>query len=125
MATTTNLLSWEAFEQLPDDGMHRELIEGELICLPPPKFSHMEIIRRCHLALLVLEERGLGRVYVEGGYKLSVNPPTWIEPDVSFLRMARVLNPAEDGYIHGSPDLAVEVVSPSESARDVERKVDL
>ena len=31
MATTTNLLSWEAFEQLPDDGMHYEILAGELI----------------------------------------------------------------------------------------------
>src|SRR5437899_926504 len=91
MATTTNLLSWEAFEQLPDDGMHRELIEGELICLPPPKFTHMEIIRRLHHALLILEDRSLGRVYVEGGYKLGANPSTWIEPDISFLRRERTV----------------------------------
>ena len=41
MAATTNLMSWEAFEQLPDgDGYHRELIEGELQILPPPKSGH-------------------------------------------------------------------------------------
>ena len=36
MATTSNVLSFAAFEQLPDgDGFHRELIEGELQILPP------------------------------------------------------------------------------------------
>ena len=38
--TATNLMSWEAFEQLPDDGKHHEIIEGVLIALPPPKSGH-------------------------------------------------------------------------------------
>lgn len=45
MATTTHQLSWEAFEQLPDDGMHHELIEGELQTLPPPKLLHSKVAR--------------------------------------------------------------------------------
>jgi len=125
MATTTNPLSWEAFEQLPDDGMHHEVIEGELITLPPPKSRHSEIARRANRALIVLEDRGLGRVYVEAGYKLSVDPLTWIEPDVSFLTIERALTSTEDGYFQGSPELAIEIVSPSESARDMERKIDV
>jgi Uma2 family endonuclease len=28
-------LSWQEFEQLPDNGMHYELFDGELIALPP------------------------------------------------------------------------------------------
>ena len=38
MAATTNLMTWEAFERLPDgDGYHRELIEGELQILASPQ----------------------------------------------------------------------------------------
>jgi Uma2 family endonuclease len=125
MATTTNLLHWEAFERLPDDGMHREVLEGELIVLPPPKFGHSEVARRASRALQVLEDRKLGRVYMEAGYKLSQDPATWIQPDVSFVREARVKATQADGYCLGAPDLAVEVISPSESAEDVERKIAL
>jgi Uma2 family endonuclease len=124
MATTTNLLSWAAFEQLPDDGMHREVIQGELIILPPPKWKHSDVARRANRALLSLEDHGLGDVYVEAGYKLSDNPPTWIQPDVSFLRAERVRASKQDGYLTGAPDLAIEIVSPSESARDLKRKVE-
>jgi Uma2 family endonuclease len=124
MAATTNLLTWEAFEQLPDDDWtHYEIIEGELISLPPPKSRHSNIASNTYKALLPLEERGLGRVYLEAGYKLSENPPTWIQPDASFLRASRVQATAPDGYFIGAPELAVEIVSPPESARMLNRKV--
>jgi len=122
--TTTNLLSWEAFEKLPDDGMHHEVIEGELIILPPPKSRHSIVASNVADALRVFKERGLGRVLLEAGYKLSENPPTWIQPDVSLLGAERIDRTAADGYFTGAPELAVEVASPSESAPDLERKVD-
>ncbi len=122
MATTTNLLSWEAFEQLPDDGMHHEIIHGELITLPPPQFPHSKIAKRLYRALLVVEEAGIGEVFLEAGYKLSDNPPTWIQPDLSFVRPGRTAGVT--GYLTGAPDLAVEVVSPSDTPADLDRKVE-
>lgn len=125
MATTTGQITWQAFEQLPDgDGWHREVVEGELIVLPPPKSKHSEIARRTNRALAAFEDKGIARVYMEAGYKLSDDPPTWIEPDVSVLRIDRARATSGDDYFTGSPELAVEVVSPSETARDLNRKID-
>jgi Uma2 family endonuclease len=76
-------------------------------------------------ALRCIEDLGLGEVYTEAGYKLSNRPPTWIQPDVSVLTLERVKSPSKDGYFHGSPELAIEIVSPSETARDLNRKIDL
>ena len=128
MATTTStpLMTWEAFERLPDgDGMHREIIEGELQILPPPKSGHSRIASNCFQVLLVLKEKGLGRVYLEAGYRLSHDPSTWIQPDVSVIRTERSLETSPDDYFLGAPDLAVEIVSPSETARSLQRKIDL
>jgi Uma2 family endonuclease len=122
MATTTNLLSWEAFEKLPDDGMHHEIIQGELITLRPPQFPHSKIAKRLHLALVQWEKQGLGEAFQEAGYKLSENPPTWIQPDVSFLRPGRTAGVTR--YLTGAPDLAAEIVSPSDTPADLDRKVD-
>jgi Uma2 family endonuclease len=123
--TSTGLMTWEEFEKLPDgDGYHREILEGELQVLPPPKSGHTKIAKRAYLALLAIEP-GLGQAYVEAGYKLSTNPATWVQPGVSFLRSERVHAADEDGYFLGAPDLAIEVISPSESAVDVQRKVAL
>ena len=121
--TTTNLLSWEAFEQLPDDGMHHEVIEGELITLPPAQLPHTWIAKRLYKALLELEKQGAGVAFHETGYKLSNNPPTWLQPDVSFLRPGRAAMAQK--YFTGAPDLAVEVVSPSDSPADLDRKVEI
>ena len=126
MAATTNLMSWEAFEQLPDgDGLHRELIEGELQILPPPKSGHSEIAHRIFKALIPIETRARGRAFVEAGYKLSADKQSWLQPDVSFLRNERAKATKADDYFAGAPELAIEVVSPSESAADLNRKIAL
>lgn len=133
MAATTStppktepLMTWEAFEQLPDgDGLHREILEGELQILPPVKLGHSNIASKLFELLLPLQQRGLGTVFLEAGYKLSEKPPTWIQPDASFLKIERVLETPSDGYFTGAPELAVEIVSPSETAVKLQRKVEL
>jgi Uma2 family endonuclease len=125
MATTTQI-TWESFEKLPDsDGMHRELIEGELQILPPPKSGHSIVASNAAEALRPLREHLGGRILLEAGFQLSEDRRTWIQPDVSFVRKERVLDTPDSGYFHGGPELAVEVVSPSESATDLNRKVEL
>jgi len=124
--TTTNLMTWEAFEQLPDgDGYHRELIEGELQILPPPKSGHTLIADRIYRALMSAEAAPDARAFPEAGYRLSVDPSSWVQPDVSVVRNARLRQTKQEDYFLGAPELAVEVVSPSESAADLDRKVEL
>ncbi len=125
MATTTGLLSWEAFEKFPDDGMHHELIEGEHQVLPPPKSRHARIAKRFFLELLSAEKNANGEALFEAGFKLSNNPASWIQPDVSFVLNEQLDSTVEGGYFLGAPALAVEVVSPSETGRKLQRKVDL
>jgi Uma2 family endonuclease len=69
-------------------------------------------------------DKGVAQIHMEAGYKLSDNPPTWIQPDVSVLRVERARATDGEDYFVGSPELAVEVVSPSETARDLNRKID-
>jgi len=126
MAASTNTMTWEAFEQLPDgDGYHRELIEGELQVLPPPKSRHTEVAYNLHQALVSAAASADARAFVEAGYKLSTDPPSWVQPDISVLHNARRRETKGEDYYFGAPELAVEVVSPSESASDLNRKVDL
>lgn len=125
MATTTQM-TWESFEKLPDgDGMHRELIEGELQILPPPKSGHTKVAKRAYKQLASVEERAGGQAYLEAGYQLSADKRNWIQPDVSFLRNERAQSTVDSDYFVGAPDLAIEVVSPSERATDLNRKVEL
>jgi Uma2 family endonuclease len=121
MATRT-LLTFEQFEGLQDDGKKHELIRGEHIEMPPPKARHTDIQHRI-LELLkpYVTEHGLGKVYVEAGFRLSRN--TWLQPDASFVRTAQIAASDPDGYYEGAPALAIEVVSESNTASDLDLKL--
>jgi Uma2 family endonuclease len=69
----------------------------------------------------------LGRVLAaETGFRISRNPDTVRAPDVSFVARKRVPSAGPpDGYWELAPDLAVEVVSPSDTAADVQSKVQM
>ncbi len=116
MAVATKL-TWEEFEKLPDDGWHHELLEGEHIALPPPQRRHSETARRIFRLLDSCKGR---EAYFEAGFRIGGN--SWVQPDVSVLRAEQ--EQGASGYFEGPPDLAVEVVSPSETATVLHRKID-
>jgi Uma2 family endonuclease len=62
------------------------------------------------------------RVIPEAGYILSRDRLTIRQPDVSILSRERIRATDPDNYFEGAPELAVEVVSPSESAEDLDIK---
>ena len=118
----TLLLSFEEFEQLPTEPGKVELLDGELIQLPPAKLKHMDVTRRIYLLLVravagAENSANLGEVYFETGYKFSSR--AWLQPDVSI--------PYRDQprgvYFESAPALAVEVISESNTAAQMARKM--
>lgn len=74
-----------------------------------------------HLKTFVREHR-LGKVYAaETGFLISREPDTVLAPDVAFVRTDRVVHTKR--YFPGAPDLAIEVVSPSDTYTSVETKI--
>jgi Uma2 family endonuclease len=111
---------------MPDDAMHRELVHGDLIVLPPPEFIPVWITHNIYDLLIPFADAAkLGEVFIELGFRVYTDDRTWVQPDVSFIRADRLAAFEDAKYALGAPDLAVEVISPSESAEDVNRKVDL
>jgi Uma2 family endonuclease len=123
MATPT-LLTWEEFERLPDDPGKRELLKGELIQLPPPKDRHNgsahRILFRLCTALEEAHARGeglsLGEARLERGYLLDGT--NWLQPDVSVTHAHQTIK----DYAEGSPAIAIEVVSPSNTPQKLAKK---
>jgi Uma2 family endonuclease len=113
-------LTLDDLEQMPDDAMHRELIDGELIELPPAEDKHTIIALNLYDSLqFFVKSRRLGRSYHEGGYRVTTDRRNWIQPDVSFVNRERLGREAGNKYLTGAPDLAVEVISPSERPKDI------
>src|SRR5580704_2437142 len=101
---TTTLLTFEEFEQLASEPGKTELLDGELIQLPPAKKKHMKIIHLLLYRLKALVDElaaanGLGDVYMEMGYKIG--PKSWLQPDVSIEHAGQ---PGGD-YSEGAPAL--------------------
>jgi Uma2 family endonuclease len=121
---TTTLLSFEEFERLPDEPGKSEFLDGELIQLPPAKRKHMDVARRIYLLLVravagAENSANLGEVYFETGYKFSSR--AWLQPDVSIPHRD---HPGGD-YFESAPALAVEVISESNTAEQMDRKVNV
>jgi Uma2 family endonuclease len=122
MATKTTL-TLEQYMALPEepDGTTYELSEGELVKWPPPKFPHGLIIVNLVRALGVLSREEYLVSAGDVGCILDPNPEAAIirAADIAVIRRATL----PDGWIQGGPVIAVEVVSPSNSASDLQLKV--
>jgi Uma2 family endonuclease len=112
------LLSARDLEQIPDDGFRYELLAGEIRRMPPAGHRHGRVAARFTWRLAqYVETHRLGAVFAaETGFLLSHAPDTVRAPDVSFVRQDRLtVEISDEGFWPGAPDLAVEVVSPSDS----------
>ena len=122
MAAKT-LMTLEEFERLSsDDGVLYELDEGEPVSMTFHMPKHARVQRTLLFELdAFLKKSLLGEVLADTGYLLSADPPTLRGPDVGFVRAGRKIDP--NARIQGAPDLAVEIVSPSDTASGLMRKV--
>lgn len=111
---------------LPDDGHRYDLIRGEIIKLAPATGEHGAIAGElARLIGNVARPERRGRVYTaETGFILGRDPDVLLCPDVSYVQASR-LGPLEEQrqFLDQAPDLAVEVLSPSESLRSIREKV--
>lgn len=111
-----------ALYELPGNEDKRfELIDGEIYEVPAASFLH-SVIAKIIMKLLMLyaEPAGLGEVFPDGtGYDLPNGNS--VLPDVSFIAADRV--PAYHGELRIAPDLAVEVVSPSNTQDALRKKI--
>lgn len=114
--TTDDLLA------LPDDGWMYELIEGRLVRMPGSGFgaSTVAVNLAAELALF-LRIHKLGRLTGQDGTYDLTQPvdayETALVPDVAFVRMDRLPARSSPEYVKAlklAPDLAAEVVSPSQ-----------
>lgn len=107
----------------PPDGRAYELSEGELVLLANAGAKHERVKRRILRALFAWEMKfERGETFSETLF--SLGEQTARIPDAAVLLSEKVARlPDDEVPIPFGPDLAIEVVSVSESARDAEKKV--
>ena len=127
MATAKKLMTAsDDLLAMPNDGMRRELIRGELIEMPPASDDHGFVGSEpsWQIGAFVRRHR-LGRDRIaETGFQLA--PDTVLAPDYAFISYERMSSrPQSRGYAQVIPDLVMEVVSPNDRQPLVDRKIRL
>ena len=128
-AATTKRMTVAEFEQWQlswDDAYRYDLWDGEVIEMAPAGDAHGAIGTQAgYLVMDYARRHGLGRTYmVETGFVLDEVRQRVLGPDVAFVSQERMTQPPQPGFFRGAPDLAVEVRSPSQSAREMDTKAE-
>ena len=121
--STTRAMTEAELMALPRDGRKRELVDGEIRVMSPAGFRHGHVLVR--LTARLEAHVATGRL----GYLADSSTGCWMPsgnlrvPDVTFVARERLPDGAPEGFLAVVPDLVVEVVSPSDSQRELLDKV--
>lgn len=123
MHNSIQKMSFEEFLLLPEEDVHYELNEGELLVTPSPTPYHNTVGLRIAQALTAfVKTHLLGAILCETDFRLGAN--TVRKPDVAFVTAQQLKSlDVHRSPVEGAPTLAVEVISPSNSAQDILVKV--
>jgi Uma2 family endonuclease len=112
-------LTYEDYEQLPDDGRRHELVGGEHFVSPAPSLRHQAILVNLVFlfkAFLQQQQQRVGRVF-SAPTDVVLSASDVVQPDLLFVAHARsgILG---ERNVQGAPDLVVEILSESSRKLD-------
>jgi Uma2 family endonuclease len=110
--------------EIPDG--KAELVRGEVRLTPPPAPRHATVwVNLTFLLTQHVRKTDAGHVFAESSFELVQLPRTVRAPDVAFVRKGRLPPGAMDeSRLKLAPDLAAEILSPSETASRLDEKLD-
>jgi Uma2 family endonuclease len=123
---TDRLLTPEEYLVHPLANRPSELVRGEIREMTPASGAHGVIAAAVFRALdRFVEERKLGLCFPDNtGFALPGLENTVRSPDAAFVRAGRLpANGIGTGWMTVAPDLAVEIVSPTETTSELEEKL--
>ncbi|MCY4062660.1 MAG: Uma2 family endonuclease [Chloroflexi bacterium] len=132
MAIREQFISADRFLDLVDAPEYQdrvlELVEGVIIEMPKPKRIHGVVVAELTFRLTAyVKENDLGEVTAgDPGFVLERNEygrDTVRGLDIAFVSKSKDLGPPDFTWYELGPDLAVEVISPSNKADDIHFKV--
>ena len=123
LTTAADLLAMAA----SDDGQRYELVKGDLREMAPAGGTHGKIAFSI-ASIIAAHIRGkdLGEGFTaEAGFVTGRNPDSVRAPDVAFVSKERLPEGrVPEGFVEAAPDLAVEVVSPRDTAAAIQAKIE-
>ena len=132
MAIAEHTITAERFRELlalPEYQDRRlELVEGKIVEMSQPTWNHGIVTMRLAVKIAIhAEANDLGEVPAsDTGFILERNPygrDTVRGMDIAFVSKSRIPDARGISWLALGPDLAVEVISPGNTAGDIQRKV--
>lgn len=126
LASPPKLLTAEEYRVLPDRHRWTELRRGVIVKMNPPGFRHGEVCGNLHLQVgNYVQQQQTGRTLTnDAGVVTERGPDTVRGPDVSYYSYQRVPKGQSPlGYASAAPEIVFEVVSPSNTRREITLKV--
>jgi Uma2 family endonuclease len=115
-AESSSRFTWEDLSAFPQDGKRREIIDGELYVTPSPSLRHQDLsMRLTRILLLYLEAHPIGRLFA-APLDVIFSDFDVVEPDLLFVSHER--GEILQDWVRGSPDLCVEILSPTTRRTD-------
>jgi len=123
---TTALMSGIEFDALPyEEGRNWELLGGELIPMPSPTFEHQLLVQRLQMVLMLHFTANPNQGLSVSDVEFALGKDHRMRPDVLILLAERLASvDIEKVPVPGAPDIAVEVISPSERAVHTQAKLE-
>lgn len=120
------LLTVDDFLAMPeDDSTRHELIEGELFVAAAPGWDHVMVLRSLNRLFDAAATVTMAGEVIQSPANVILSPRSVPQPDLFFIRANRVRELAVHAGVNGSPDLALEVISPSSVQMDTVVKFNL
>ncbi|MBK9490321.1 MAG: Uma2 family endonuclease [Haliscomenobacter sp.] len=95
-----------------------ELFDGEIMKRSAPSLVHQRISRKLLGKLdAFIEEKKLGEIF-SAPVDLNLDEFNAFQPDLAFVSKERSFLIEDGDYIHGAPDMVVEIISPGTVKRD-------
>jgi len=116
-------VTYEEWLLMPEvEDATEEVVDGEIYIMTAPKWNHAMIVENVRDALISQFDRRRVRVVTtKFGLIIRKSPLTSREPDLAVFDLSTLVE--QDGYIHSAPEFLLEVLSPINSRREIERKL--
>jgi Uma2 family endonuclease len=117
-------VSYSDLQRMPEDGHRYELYDGELCVVPSPLPIHQIVAQRLFLVLHDFTTRAGGAVFV-APFDIVLSEYNVVQPDVLYFGPDSARRIDLHQHVRFTPDLAIEVLSPSTARNDRGRKRNL
>jgi Uma2 family endonuclease len=121
-ATIDRTKEWtvEDFLRLEESNLPCELINGELFMSPAPSLTHQVVSSNLN-DILKAHAKKIGGFVAYSPFDVYLDNKNVFQPDLLLVRKQNLAIITERG-LQGAPDLAVEIISPSNAFKDRNQK---